>query len=367
MTVVRAATLVDPQTMELREYERPDLADGWGWLRVEACGVCGTDLELYEGSFTGSTWPTGPLIPGHEVVGVVEALPEVTARRWNVSVGDRVALEPNIPCGTCATCLRGDYPSCATAPFRPLAYGFVPVAESPGLWGGYADAMALHPQSVVHRVPPELDTTAASIFNALATGYEWAVDIPNLRLGQSVLVLGAGQRGLAAVAAATAAGADLVVCSGVGRDRWRLDQARSLGADLTVDVDEDDLVSAVLDVTRGTGIDVVVDASAGATEPIGQAIASVRSGGTVVLGGLNEGRRAELDVDAVVLRAITIMGARSARWPAYEAAIRHLVTDPSLARLSTHVVPIDRAEDAVAALATDDEVRCYVSVVPGDG
>lgn len=361
--MVRAAVLTGPGAIEVREVERPALpSDEWAWLRVEACGLCGTDVEQFDGSFTGSAWPAGPMIPGHEVVGVIDEIGDATAARWGVAVGDRVAVEPNIPCGSCAPCLTGEYVSCRGWPTRPLAYGFVPMSAEPSLWGGWSELMALHPLSVVHRVPDGLDPGTATLFNALGTSYEWTVRRSGLEPGQSVLVLGAGQRGLGGVVAARSAGAGTVVVSGTGADRQRLEKAMILGANRTVDVQSEDLVSVVKDLTDGRGVDVVVDTSAGAVEPVAQGIAAVADGGTVVLGGLKEGRPAALDVDQVVLRAIRLQGARSAGWPAYHRALELLADDPELGALRTHVFGLDRAADAVGVLAHGDPTRVYVGI-----
>ncbi|MFT5204337.1 MAG: threonine dehydrogenase-like Zn-dependent dehydrogenase [Candidatus Aldehydirespiratoraceae bacterium] len=361
--MVRAATLVAPRTIEVLDYARPELpAPGWGWLRVEACGMCGTDVEQFEGNFTGSAWPAGPMIPGHEIVGVIEELPDETSARWGVAVGDRVAIEPSIPCGSCPPCLTGEYVSCRGWPTRPLAYGFVPTSEAPTLWGGWSEMMALHPLTVVHRVPDGLEPGTATLFNALGTAFEWTVRRSGLQVGHDVLILGAGQRGLAAVVAARAAGAGRIFVSGTHRDKKRLIHAEALGAEVTVDVEADDLESVVKDATQGRGVDVVVDTSAGAVEPIAQAIASVADGGTIVLGGLKGGRLAGVDVDAVVLRAIRLQGARSAGWHAYDMALRELAKNPTLGDLRTHVFGLEGAADAVAVLAGDDPDRVYVGV-----
>lgn len=361
--MARAATLVAPHVIEVIDYPLPDLpAPGWGWLRVEACGMCGTDVEQFEGDFTGSQWPAGPLIPGHEVVGVIEHLPDETAARWGVGVGDRIAIEPSIPCGCCPPCLTGEYVSCRGWPTRPLAYGFIPTSEEPTLWGGWSEMMALHPLTVVHRVPDGLEPGTATLFNALGTAFEWTVRRSGLQPGHDVLVLGAGQRGLAAVVAARATGAGRVFVSGTEHDERRFAHARALGADLTVDVGADDLENVVKDSTQGRGVDVVVDTSAGAIEPVAQAIACVVDGGTVVLGGLKGGRLAPVDVDTVVLRAIRLQGARSAGWRAYDMALTELAKHPSLGRLRTHVFGLDGAADAVGVLAGNNPDRVYVGI-----
>lgn len=361
--MVRAAVLTGPRAIEVRDIVRPSLpTEEWAWLRVEACGLCGTDVEQFDGSFTGSGWPPGPMIPGHEVVGVIDTISDATAARWGVSVGDRVAVEPNIPCGSCPPCLTGKYVSCRGWPTRPLAYGFVPMSAEPSLWGGWADLMALHPLSVIHRVPEVLDAGTATLFNALGTAYEWTVRLSGLTSGQSVLVLGAGQRGLGSVVSARAAGAGTVIVSGTANDAQRLERATDLGADRTVDVESEDLVAVVHELTDGRGVDIVVDTSAGAVEPVSQGVAAVADGGTVVLGGLKHGRQASLDVDQVVLRAIRVQGARSAGWPAYHRALELLAADPSLGSMRTHVFGLDDAAAAVGVLGDGDPSRIYVGI-----
>jgi len=361
--MVRAAVLTGPGAIEVRDLERPALPSSeWAWLRVEACGLCGTDVEQFDGSFTGSQWPAGPMIPGHEVVGTIEEIGDTTAARWGVSPGDRVAIEPNIPCGSCQPCLTGEYVSCRGWPTRPLAYGFVPMSAEPALWGGWSELMALHPLSVVHRVPDVLDPGTATLFNAIGTAYEWTVRRSGLGAGQSVLILGAGQRGLASVVSARAAGAGIVIVSGTGQDELRLGHAAALGADRTVDVEAEDLVSVVREATDGRGVDIVVDTSAGAVEPVVQAIDCVTDGGTVVLGGLKHGRAAALDVDQVVLRAIRIQGARSAGWPAYHRALELLADNPELGALRTHVFGLEDAAEAVGVLSGGHPDRIYVGV-----
>lgn len=361
--MVRAAVLTGPGAIELRTIDRPPLpTDEWAWLRVEACGLCGTDVEQFDGSFTGSGWPAGPMIPGHEVVGVIEEIADSTAARWGVAAGDRVAVEPSVPCGSCAPCLTGQYVSCRGWPTRPLAYGFVPMSVDPLLWGGWAEHMALHPLSVVHRVPASLDPGTATLFNALGTSYEWTVRRSGLESGQSVLILGAGQRGLGGVVAARAAGAGTVVVSGTSLDHQRLERASELGADRTVDITAEDLVAVVHDLTDGRGVDIVVDTSAGAIEPVSQGIAAVADGGTVVLGGLKHGRPASLDVDQVVLRAIRIQGARSAGWPAYQRALELLADTPTLGAMRTHVFGLEAAAAAVGVLRDGDPSRIYVGI-----
>ena len=114
----------------------------------------------------------------------------------------------------------------------------------------------MHPGAVVHKVPNHVDPSEAAFFLPFGNGYEWAVEYGGATLGSTVVVQGPGQQGLAAVIAAREAGAACIIVSGLGHDEHRLEVARRLGADYTVDVSSEDLVERVMEYTRGHGADV---------------------------------------------------------------------------------------------------------------
>src|SRR5437763_1793541 len=116
-----ALVLEAPRTLARREFGVPDIGDDDGLLRVEACGLCGTDHEQY----TGELHPGYPFVPGHESVGIIEAVGPRAAERWGVEAGDRVAVEVFLSCGTCDECRSGAYRRCQRHGMRDM-YGFVP-------------------------------------------------------------------------------------------------------------------------------------------------------------------------------------------------------------------------------------------------
>src|SRR6185436_17275082 len=180
-----------------------------------------------------------PLVPGHEPLGVIEKIGDRAARRWGVDVGDRVAVEALIPCGHCRACLAGRYQLCRGRGTM-FGHGYVPLAEPPGLWGAYADYMYLSRSSIVHRMRNDIPANVAVLFNPLGAGFRWAVEIPRTGPGDTVLVLGPGQRGLASVIAARAAGADTIIVTGLTRDAPKLALAQKLGADHVIDIEQED-------------------------------------------------------------------------------------------------------------------------------
>ena len=198
--------LEEPRRLRAYDLPRPAIGDDAGLLRVEACGLCGTDHEQYSGILRGGF----AFVPGHEVVGVVEAVGPAAAGRWDVAVGDRVAVEVFQSCGACAPCVAGEYRHCRRHGIGDM-YGFIPVDKPPGLWGGYADHQYLAPDSRVLRVPAALDPVIATAFNPLGAGIRWGVTVPGTSEGDVVAVLGPGIRGLSAVAAVHEAGAGFVL------------------------------------------------------------------------------------------------------------------------------------------------------------
>ena len=238
---VRAAVLEAPRRLEIRELARPEIGDDDGLLRVEACGLCGTDHEEYTGLLFGDF----AFVPGHETVGVLEEIGPAAADRWGVSLGDRVAVEVFQSCRDCPPCRAGEYRRCVRHGLRDM-YGFVPVERPPGLWGGYAEMQYLAPDTMLVPVPDGLDPVLATLFNPVGAGIRWGVTLPGTRPGDVVAVLGPGIRGISTVAAARDAGAGFVMVTGRGtRDAGRLELAGAFGAELTVDVESNDPVRAL--------------------------------------------------------------------------------------------------------------------------
>jgi threonine dehydrogenase-like Zn-dependent dehydrogenase len=342
-----AMVLVAPRKLEPRELAIPEPSDDTALLRIEACGICGSDYEQYEGALRTPM----PVIPGHEPLGVIEDVGDAAARRFGVDVGDRVAVETMLPCHHCGTCLSGAYHLCPT---RQI-YSYIPLDQGHGLHGAYAQYMVLDPRSIVHRVDPTLPAEIAVMFNPLGAGYRWAVEIPGTGPGDTVLVLGPGQRGLASVIAAREAGAAQILVTGLSADARKLALARELGADHTIDVEREDVRARVRELTGGRGADVVVEVTSWATEPVREAVDCVRPGGTVVLAGV-KGFRAIPDFvsDKVVLKEVTLRGAIGVTSSGYRNAIRLLESRRvPVERMHTHRFALEEAERAIRMLARE--------------
>ena len=316
-TTAEALVLEGPRRLVRRTMPVPEIGPDDGLLRVEACGLCGTDHEQFTGVL-----PAGfAFVPGHETVGTIEALGARAAGRWSVEVGDRVAVEVFQSCRVCGPCAGGDYRRCLVHGIGDM-YGFVTVDKAPGLWGGYSHYQYLSPDTLLHRVPKGLDPVLATIFNPLGAGVRWGVTLPGTGPGDVVVVLGPGIRGLSAAAAAKEAGAEMVMVTGLGaRDAERLQTAKRFGADVVVDVEADDPVQ-VLTARAGRLADVVVDVTAKAPAALAQSIALARPGGTVVLAGIRGSAETPgFWPDLVVYKELTILGALGVDAEAYRIAL----------------------------------------------
>jgi threonine dehydrogenase-like Zn-dependent dehydrogenase/8-oxo-dGTP pyrophosphatase MutT (NUDIX family) len=314
--------------LEPRELPVPEIGDDDALLRVEACGICGSDYEQYEGVLRTPV----PVIPGHEPLGVIERIGDTAARRWGVDVGDRVAVETMLPCHNCPICLRGDYHLCR----QRRIYSYIPLEVAPGLWGAYSEYMYLGPTSIVHKVDAALAPQLAVIFNPL------------------------GCREV---------GAGTIIVTGLEADRRKLELAREFGADHTIDVENETPKQRIRELTDGRGADVVVDVSSYATAPVAEALDYAAPGGRVVLAGV-KGFKPIPDFvsDKIVMKEIKILGAIGVTWSGYDAAIRLIESRKvPLEKMHTHDFGLREAELAIRTLAREipNDESIHSCLIPG--
>jgi threonine dehydrogenase-like Zn-dependent dehydrogenase len=363
---VRAAVLVKPKTIEFREFARPAIGPEDALLRIEACGICGSDYEQYEGvAPQHEDYTQYPVIPGHEPLGLIEEIGAQARQRWGVREGDRVAVRSGYGCGRCPACARFEPRACRT---RGGTYGYTDVSKPPHLWGGYAEHMYLGPHSVVKKMDPRIPPGVAVMFNPLAAGISWAGSVPGVGPGDRVVILGAGQRGLCCVIAARAAGARQIVITGLARDAYKLALARELGADVTIDVEREDVVARAREATGG-GAEVVVDTTPNAPQSLVHAMAIAVRKGRIVVAGLKGQRTArEVPVDDVIYKELSIRGVLSMPVDDTFRAVELIESGRHpFEKMHTHSFPLEQAEDAIHALAGQipGVNPLHVAIVPG--
>ena len=362
--MVRAVVQTGPRQMEMREFPRPVIGpDDGALLRVEACGICGSDVEQYKGAMGTRGLP---MIPGHEPLGIIEEIAPATAARWGVSVGDRVAVEILIPCRSCDRCLAGRYMQCKN---RIGSHGgYNPPERASGCTAATPSTCTCTRTRSCTRSAATSRRRSRSCTTRSGAGVRWALQYGGVHLGSSVLVLGAGQRGLAAILASKYVGAGLIIATGLARDAKKLELAREFGADHTINVDEEDTVARVRELTGGDGVDVVLDLTPMAQQPILDAINAVRWGGTIVLAGLKGHKDIPIPTDMLINKALTVKGAFSVDAAAYTDAIKLIESGKfPLEKMQTHKFGLDDVEHAIKLLAgeIDGEDGIHVAVMPG--
>jgi threonine dehydrogenase-like Zn-dependent dehydrogenase len=358
----KAAVLVADRTIEIREIPIPDAPPrGGAILAVEGCGMCGSDIKQYEGITAKSGIGKFPCIPGHEALGRIAKLDAEATARWGLKEGDRVAVHGIAPCGVCRGCMAG------TACRDAFYYGFRSLTHGSGLWGGFAEAMEIDPRTKLYPVSDALSIEDALLFNPLAAGYDWVIDQGRMKVGETVLILGGGQRGLASVIAAAEAGASQIIITGLRRDQFKLDIARAFGATTTLIVEDSDVPEAIMALTGGRGVDLVIETTPKVFQPVLDAIKAVRVGGTIVLGGLKEGEAMNgLPFDALLMKRLRVVGALSSSHWATQQAIRVIESGQfPVAMMHTHTLPIDQLEHAVHLLAGEvpGEPALHISMI----
>jgi len=352
MTVATGMVLTAPRRFEKRQFAIPGVAPDEGVLRVEACGLCGTDHEQYSGDMRSRH----AFIPGHEVVGVIDQIGTEASARWGVQAGQRVAVEVFKSCGECGQCTSGVYRRCDRNGVDTMV-GFTDVNSPPGLNGGYATHLYLGPDSMLLPVPQNMDPVLATLFNPLGAGIRWGVELPDAGPGDVVAILGPGVRGLCAAAAAKEAGAEFIMITGFGpRDAERLAIAQRFGVDLAVDVAQTDPIRALQEAV-GRKADVIVDVTAKAPAALGQAVRLARPGGTIVLAGVRASTETPgFDPDHIVFKELRILGALGVDVSAYRKALELLDSNRyPFVDLPRQVAGFDEIEPLLQVMAGDRE------------
>jgi threonine dehydrogenase-like Zn-dependent dehydrogenase len=356
-----AAVLVGVNQFDVQELAIPEIPQDGGLLKVEACGVCGSDARIRE------RIDGGPKIMGHENVGHVARLGRVAAERWQLKEGDRVALEEYVTCGVCRWCRSGYFRYCALTSTGlsgpPLRYGSTPMSVWPGLWGGYSEYLYIHPGAVIHRLPTHVPADLATVFLPLANGVELACGYGGARIGSSILIQGPGEHGLACAMAAKAAGATCIIVAGLGVDTSRLEIARRVGAHYTVNVESEELVSRVRDITAGEGVDIVVNITAAGSDTIEQGLACASKVATIVI---SDAGKETLREASFGRRELTIKSANGHSYAACEQAIAMIASGLfPIAALSTKPYSLNQAAEAIDAVAgVIDRSITFTSIIP---
>jgi threonine dehydrogenase-like Zn-dependent dehydrogenase len=259
----------------LEPVPEPRAPEGGAVIKIEAVGICASDVKCFQGApmfwgdATRPAYTEPPVVPGHEFVGHIVEITADAASRWGVRTGDRVVAEQIVPCGECRYCQRGLYWLCR----RNDIFGFHQATH-----GAMADYMALPARSRLHQVAEHLPAAHAAFAEPLSCSLH-AVERGDIGFDDVVVVAGAGPIGLGMIAGAKRRSPRCVVA--LDRDAARLELAKSCGADMVIDVGHDNALAAVSELTDGYGCDVYFDAT-GHPSGVAQGLATLRKLGRFV-------------------------------------------------------------------------------------
>ena len=332
---MKAAVLFGEGDLRLVEdYDVPRPEEREILIQVAACAICGSDPKILAHGWPNHP-PYGQFIFGHEYTGTVAAVGEGVT---SFEIGDRVCVEPHKGCGICDNCRDGLYNTCLNYGDRSKGhrhYGF-------STNGGYAEYACNHINSV-YKVPGAISLDEATLLTTAATSLYGIRRIGGIQAGETVAVFGPGAIGLMGVLLARLMGAGTIILTGTRSSRLEL--GWEMGADVTVNVREEDVVQCIFDLTDGIGADAILECS-GTTQAAVDAVGCCKKNGRIALVGIY-GEPAPLDVNKVVQWNITLAGSKAEGERSMAQAIALLSQHQTdLSPLVTHTFPLDQIHEA---------------------
>ncbi len=329
-----------PGFLELREVPEPTPGPDEVLIAVKSCGICGTDIHVWNDKFP--YWP--PVILGHEFSGEIVAVGAATSL---FKVGERVVGEPHTQaCGHCYLCRTGNIQIC-------------PMKRSPG-WGidGAMTKYLKMPERLLHRIPDSMSYDLAALVEPTANVVHDVVERARIDAGDFVVVLGPGPIGLLAALTARAAGARHVVIVGTPADEEiRLAKARELGFETVLNAAEVNPVEAVRDLTGGLGADLVVECS-GAPPAIASTVDLIRKKGRICVIGLTGKDSIPFPWDKAAFKVCDVVFNLSTSYTSWDRTI-HLIASGRLpaGQVITHRLPLSEWKSGFEGLEAQKELK----------
>jgi L-iditol 2-dehydrogenase len=338
-----------PGAMELRRVPVPQPGPDEVLIRVEACGICGTDVHILHGRFACDP----PVIVGHEFSGVIAAA-GAAVQGW--SVGDRVIAEQHVgSCGQCEFCLTGRRQFC-------------PHKRSPGYRsdGAFAEYIVIA-SSLLHRVPQRVSLHQAALVEPMGITAAAVLGKAGVKPGETVVLLGCGAISLLTLQMVRACGAGKVLVTGIEADeRLRFAAARQFGADRCIRSDRVDAVEAVMEETGGAGADLAVDLS-GSPRAVEEGLRMLKKDGRFCAVGLPS-QPVSLPWADLVLRAPTLFFSYSSDYRAWERCLGMLDRGEVRTELFLRrTFSLEEWEEAFRTAESAEALKVLILPQPGSG
>jgi L-iditol 2-dehydrogenase len=342
---MKAAVYLDKDKMEVREVPTPKPDADSILVKVRACAVCGSDIRIFH---HGNSRVKPPQILGHEAAGEVA---EVGANVTRFKKGDKVAIGADVPCGECPFCEAGIGNNCQIN--YAMGYQFA---------GSFAEYVLLNKTVVnygpVHKIPGNLGWDEAALAEPLACVLN-AVELTNIRLGDTVVIIGAGPIGCMIIPIAYMSGASKVIV--VQRSRPRLENARKFNADAYICSSEEDAISRVLEETGGLGADVIFTANPSPQSHADSLKMAKNRGRINFFGGLPAGSTVTLDTNIIHYKELIVCGAHGSLPRHHQQALDLIAAGrPDIKPFISHHFALDDINEALATAEGHKGMRVVV-------
>lgn len=353
---MKAVVCHGPMDYKLEDITIPKAGPGEALVKVEAVGICASDLKCYHGAakFWGDSsrpaWAETEVVPGHEFVGEIVELDDAAAKRWGVKKGDRVVAEQIVPCGECRYCLRGQYWMCAPHGM----FGFKRATP-----GGMASYMVFPKEALVHKISKNVKPQHAAYAEPLSCALH-AVERANIKFADVVVVAGCGPIGLGMIAGASAKFPATLIA--LDLDDRKLEVAKKCGATHTINIGKQDPVQIIRDMTEGYGADIYLEGT-GHPAAVLQGLKLLRKLGTFVCYSVF---KEDVTVDWSIIsddKELDVLGAHLGPncWP---AAIKMIESGRlPLDEICTHQFPLADFQKGLDMVA-DGTKSIKVSLIP---
>lgn len=344
---MKAIVVNGPGDIEMLDVEKPKAGPGDILIKVAYSGICGTDLAILGGnmSFVRDGLIRYPVRIGHEWSGIVEEIGEEVD---GFSKGDSVVADNAVSCGKCDSCISGDFSSCTD----------IKSVGTVNCWDGCFAEYMLMPARHVYKLPDNISLEAAALIEP-ATIALCGLQHSDLDQSSSILIVGTGPIGLAAVALAKNMGISKVLLS--GRKQFKLDVGKRMGADAVVDVTKHDLLEFVMKNTGNRGVDAVIETS-GNIETINSSIGVIKHKGIMALIGFYETTLDQFPVDGLVLRQLQLRGIAGEYGYVSEIIRRMSLLGLDLKPLITHRFAFADAVEAIKTASDKNDTKIKMLV-----
>jgi L-iditol 2-dehydrogenase len=343
---MKAAVLEELERLVVKETPDPVIGPDDALVKVRACAVCGSDIRIFR---HGNNRVRPPAILGHESSGEIVAVGE---RVSGFKAGDRVAIGADVPCGECPVCKAGYGNNCRIN--YAMGYQFP---------GSFAEYVLLNKTTLchgpVHKIPDHMSWDEAALAEPLACVLN-AVEFTGIRLGDTVVVMGAGPIGCMIIPVALMSGAAKVIA--INRSPGRLWFAKQVGADVTICSSEEDQTERVLEETAGLGADVVFTANP-SPQSHADALKMAKNRGRVNLfGGLPAGTKVELETNLIHYKELTVTGAHGCVPRHHRQAIGLIASGKlTIGAFVSHHFPLDEIGEAFRMAEGKEGLRVIVN------